>query len=156
MGPSEPSAEEQGAGRGHSSAVWDPEVYLRYADERARPFNELVARVGAESPRTVVDLGCGEGALTASLAVRWPEARITGIDSSPEMLAAAAAHTIPGRVEFAASDARVWRPEGQIDVLMSNALLPTGRKVEPADHGLGRSRGGLSSGVHQGGVRRAR
>ena len=123
MNPSEPSAEEQGAGRGHAAAVWDPEVYLRYADERARPFYELVARVGAESPRTVVDLGCGEGALTASLAARWPEARITGIDSSPEMLAAAAAHTIPGRVEFAASDARDWRPEGQIDVLVTNALL---------------------------------
>ena len=123
MDRSGPSAEEQGAGRGHATAVWDPEVYLRYADERARPFYELVARVGAESPRTVVDLGCGEGALTASLAARWPEARITGIDSSPEMLAAAAAHTIPGRVEFAASDARDWRPEGQIDVLVTNALL---------------------------------
>ncbi len=71
----------------------------------------------------MVDLGCGEGALTASLAARWPEARITGIDSSPEMLAAAAAHTIPGRVEFAVSDARDWRPEDQIDVLVSNALL---------------------------------
>ena len=71
----------------------------------------------------VVDPGCGEGALTASLAARWPGARITGIDSSPEVLAAAAAHTIPGRVEFAVSDARDWRPEGQIDVLVSNALL---------------------------------
>src|SRR5687768_13678400 len=106
MDGTEPSAETHEAGRGQATAVWDPEVYLRYADERARPFHELVARVGAESPRTVVDLGCGEGALTASLAARWPEARITGIDSSPEMLAAAAAHTIPSRVDFAASDAR--------------------------------------------------
>ena len=63
------------------------------------------------------------GALTASLAARWPGARITGIDSSPEVLADAAAHTIPGRVEFAVSDARDWRSEGQIDVLVSNALL---------------------------------
>jgi trans-aconitate methyltransferase len=70
MGPSEPSAEEQGAGRGHSSAVWDPEVYLRYADERARPFNELVARVGAESPRTVVDLGVRGGSADRARVLR--------------------------------------------------------------------------------------
>lgn len=106
-----------------TAAVWDPAVYLRYADERARPFTELISRVGAGSPRTVVDLGCGEGALTASLAARWPGARVTGVDSSPEMLAAAAAHAVPGRVGFVAGDARTWRPEAEVDVLVSNAVL---------------------------------
>ena len=72
-----------------SSAAWDPVRYLRFAGERARPFVELVARIAAEAPETVVDLGCGEGALTASLAQRWPGARVTGVDSSATMLAAA-------------------------------------------------------------------
>ncbi len=58
-----------------ASAAWDPVRYLRFAGERARPFVELLARVGAEAPGAVVDLGCGEGALTASLAQRWPGAR---------------------------------------------------------------------------------
>src|SRR5262245_6220402 len=49
---------------------WDPDVYLRFADERGRPFVDLLARVGASSPRTVVDLGCGAGNLTALLAGR--------------------------------------------------------------------------------------
>src|SRR3712207_242221 len=106
-----------------STGAWHPGTYLRYAGERARPFAELLARVDAAAPRTVVDLGCGEGALTASLAQRWPGARVTGIDSSPEMLAAAAAHAEPGRVDFALGDVRDWAPDGPVDVLVSNAVL---------------------------------
>jgi trans-aconitate 2-methyltransferase len=105
------------------AGAWDPATYLRFADERARPFTELLARVRAASPRVVVDLGCGAGALTTSLAQRWPGARITGIDSSPEMLAAAAAHALPGRVAFARGDVRAWRPAEPVDVLLSNAVL---------------------------------
>jgi trans-aconitate 2-methyltransferase len=106
-----------------SSAAWDPVRYLRFSGERARPFADLTARIDAEAPSTVVDLGCGEGALTASLAQRWPEATVTGVDSSDTMLAAAAAHAVPGRVAFAAGDVRDWEPAGPIDVLVSNAVL---------------------------------
>jgi trans-aconitate 2-methyltransferase len=105
------------------SAAWDPVRYLRFAGERARPFADLVSRIDAESPRAVVDLGCGEGALTASLAQRWPDARVTGVDSSATMLAAAAAHAVPGRVEFAPGDVRDWAPDGPVDVVVSNAVL---------------------------------
>jgi len=106
-----------------STAAWDPAGYLRFGDERARPFTDLLARVGAREPRTVVDLGCGEGALTASLAQRWPGARVTGVDSSPEMLAAAAAHAVPGRVTFTHGDAQGWQPDEPVDVLVTNAVL---------------------------------
>ena len=69
--------------------MWDPAQYLHFADERSRPFYDLVARIGATAPGYVVDLGCGPGQLTASLAARWPEAEVVGIDSSTEMVAAA-------------------------------------------------------------------
>ena len=55
------------------SQHWDPDRYLVYADERGRPFLDLLARVGAVAPARVVDLGCGPGNLTALLAERWPE-----------------------------------------------------------------------------------
>jgi trans-aconitate 2-methyltransferase len=100
--------------------TWDPGSYLRYADERGRPFVDLLARVDAEAPATVVDLGCGPGTLTALLAQRWPHARVEGIDSSPEMIAATEPR--PG-VTFAVGDARTWRPERPVDVLVSNATL---------------------------------
>lgn len=102
---------------------WDPATYLRFADERARPFVDLLSRVGHASPRVVVDLGCGEGALTASLARRWPAARVRGVDSSPEMLAAAAVHARPDRLTFEQGDVREWRPGEPVDVLLSNAVL---------------------------------
>ncbi|MCW2633826.1 MAG: Trans-aconitate 2-methyltransferase [Blastococcus sp.] len=105
------------------SAAWDPARYLRFAGERARPFADLMSRIDAELPRAVVDLGCGEGALTASLARRWPDARVTGVDSSATMLAAAATHAVPGRLDFVAGDLRDWAPDGPVDVVVSNAVL---------------------------------
>jgi trans-aconitate 2-methyltransferase len=104
-------------------AAWDPPLYLRFGGERARPFADLLARVRVTDPGTVVDLGCGEGALTASLAARWPRASVTGVDSSAEMLAAAAAHAVPDRVRFVPGDVRTWTPDRPVDVLLSNAVL---------------------------------
>jgi trans-aconitate 2-methyltransferase len=106
-----------------SPSAWDPATYLRFAGERARPFAELLSRVGADDPRIVVDLGCGDGSVTAGLAQRWPGARVTGVDSSPSMLEAAAAHAVPGRLEFIPGDVRDWRPDTPVDVLVSNATL---------------------------------
>jgi trans-aconitate 2-methyltransferase len=100
---------------------WDPDRYLAYADERGRPFEELVARIQAE-PRTVVDLGCGPGNLTALLAERWPEARVRGVDSSAEMIAAAQ-RDVPG-IDFEVADLRDWLARGErADVVVSNATL---------------------------------
>ena len=101
------------------AAAWDPTAYRRFGTERGRPFTELVSRIGAEAPAIVVDLGCGEGSGTATLARRWPGARVIGVDSSPEMLSAAA----PGRVEFVIGDVRDWTPDGPVDVVVTNAVL---------------------------------
>jgi trans-aconitate 2-methyltransferase len=102
--------------------TWDPDRYLTYADERGRPFLDLIARVDADAPRRVVDLGCGPGNLTRLLAGRWPEADVLGLDSSPEMIARA---EVPG-VRFEVADLRDWAAvEGgeSVDVLVSNATL---------------------------------
>jgi trans-aconitate 2-methyltransferase len=96
--------------------MWDPAVYRRYADERSRPFADLVARIEAEQPRTVVDLGCGDGVLTATLADRWPEARVRGIDASPEMIAKA-------KIDATLQDIATWRPDEETDVVVTNAAL---------------------------------
>jgi trans-aconitate 2-methyltransferase len=52
--------------------MWDPDVYLAFADHRNRPFYDLLSRVGAKRARRVVDLGCGPGHLTKYLGGRWP------------------------------------------------------------------------------------
>jgi trans-aconitate 2-methyltransferase len=104
---------------------WDAEVYSTFADERSRPFVDLLARVGATAPGRVVDLGCGPGPLTASLARRWPGAAVVGVDSSPAMIDAAQAHRGP-RVDFVLADLAdlsAWRPPQPLDVIVSNAAL---------------------------------
>lgn len=97
---------------------WDPERYLVYADERGRPFVDLLHRVPATSPRHVVDLGCGPGTLTALLAQRWPGADVLGVDSSTEMVRRAREVAGP---RFMEGDVRTWEPQSPVDVLLSNA-----------------------------------
>ncbi len=100
---------------------WDPEQYGKFADERSRPFFDLVARIGAEKPHRVVDLGCGPGSLTVTLAERWPDAAVEGLDSSPEMIERAAG--LGSRVEFRLADLATWTPPADVDVIVSNAAL---------------------------------
>ena len=99
--------------------MWNPQNYLSFADERSRPFFDLLARVGAKRPRRVVDLGCGPGNLTEELIRRWPAAVVEAFDSSPEMVAAARDRGIDARV----GDVRDWTPAPDTEVLLSNAVL---------------------------------
>ena len=103
--------------------MWDPAQYLRFGDERSRPFYDLTARIQAGRPGLVTDLGCGPGQLTAALADRWPAARVCGLDSDPQMIAAARDLAVPGRVSFAQGDVRDWKPDGPVDVIVCNAVL---------------------------------
>ncbi len=105
---------------------WDPTAYATFGDERTRPFHDLIARIGATAPGVVVDLGCGPGSATLTLAQRWPRARIIGVDSSPEMIEAARAADPQGRVEWLLGDLRDWstsRVDAPVDVLVTNAAL---------------------------------
>ncbi|WP_265443797.1 methyltransferase domain-containing protein [Flexivirga meconopsidis] len=106
-------------------ATWDPAQYERFADHRNRPFHELLARVGAESPSQVVDLGCGNGPLTLSLADRWPDATIIGVDSSPDMIERASAVDENARVQWQLADVAAWEPGAATpaEVIVTNATL---------------------------------
>ena len=98
---------------------WDPEQYARYSDQRGRPFFDLVGQIKAEAPAQVVDLGCGPGDLTITLAQRWPTAQVRGIDSSPEMIESAPAEA---GVSFSVGIAQDFQAS-DVDVLISNAAL---------------------------------
>ncbi|MFF8099606.1 trans-aconitate 2-methyltransferase [Streptomyces sp. NPDC016640] len=113
-----------------ANPTWDPAQYLRHAGHRTRPFTDLLARVPElpGDPPRIADLGCGAGNVTALLAGRWPTARVTGYDNSPEMLDRARAdHEGPtaggGRLDFARADIRTWTPGEQDDLIVSNATL---------------------------------
>lgn len=105
-----------------SAPRWDPERYLRFADDRARPFLDLVARIPGDAT-AVVDLGCGAGNLTAVLRRRWPRASIIGVDSSPEMVGRAVADDADPSVRYVVADVADWAPDGPVDVITSNAMF---------------------------------
>jgi len=111
-----------------SHDIWNAGQYLRFEDDRLRPFLDLVAHMETEEDvHSVVDLGCGPGNATALLADWWPQARIVGVDSSPAMIEAARAHELPGdgpgSLVFEVGDIRNWQPAEPVDVILANAVL---------------------------------
>jgi trans-aconitate 2-methyltransferase len=102
---------------------WNPEQYLKFGDERTRPCKDLVSRVEVWRPLRIIDLGCGPGNSAEVIAQRWPDAAITGLDSSPNMLESARAMRPEG--EWRAGDIAEWAasPGERFDVVFSNAAL---------------------------------
>ncbi len=120
-----------------ASTAWDPDQYRRFAAERAQPFHDLLALVEADRITRAVDLGCGTGELTALAAARLgisdverpvaaapsPAAPpMVGIDNSPTMLAAAAAHA-SDTVAFEQGDIAEWTSGGDHDLVLAAASL---------------------------------
>lgn len=113
--------------------TWDEPQYRKFLDARTRPARELLARVPLTAAERAIDLGCGPGSSTELLVERWPGARVTGVDSSSEMLRAARA-ALPA-VEWVQADAAEYRPEAPVDVIFANAVLhwlPDHERLFPA------------------------
>jgi trans-aconitate 2-methyltransferase len=102
--------------------VWNPEQYEKFRDERAAPFLDLLSMVEpARAGGRVLDLGCGTGELTRLAHERLGARETIGVDSSPAMLAKAAAHA-GGGLSFVSSDLASFG-EGGFDVVLSNAAI---------------------------------
>ncbi len=101
--------------------TWSPAQYTKFEDERTRPVRDLVAQIPLLDARHAVDLGCGPGNSTQVLLARFPQAHVTGMDSSPQMIDAAKKR-LPD-VPFAVADIATWQPPQPQDVILSNATL---------------------------------
>jgi trans-aconitate 2-methyltransferase len=68
--------------------VWDPQQYLKFSGHRLRPAVDLLMRIPEFGPREIADLGAGAGNVTKLIGERWPDAAVTGVEGSAEMVAA--------------------------------------------------------------------
>ncbi|WP_382324177.1 trans-aconitate 2-methyltransferase [Hydrogenophaga sp. UC242_50] len=101
--------------------TWSARTYSAFEQERTRPVRDLVAALPARGVQVAIDLGCGPGNSTEVLADRFPQARVTGLDSSDDMLAAAR-ERLPG-IRFELADIEAWNPVESFDVILANASL---------------------------------
>lgn len=103
---------------------WNPARYLTFSGERLQPFIDLLHRAGVPEARRIVDLGCGPGTGMPVLRALWPQAEITGVDSSAEMLERAAQSTAEDAgISYLRADIRDLQLEEPADLIVSNAAL---------------------------------
>ena len=106
--------------------MWNPEDYAKNSDAQLRWAKELKKNLNLDSYKSILDVGCGDGKITADFAETLPESRILGIDSSDAMIAYAAKTYSTSKypnLSFACSDARKINFNNKFDLIFSNATL---------------------------------
>jgi trans-aconitate methyltransferase len=97
--------------------TWNTEAYATNGRFVATLASDVVALLASQPGEHILDLGCGDGALTEQLAATG--AILTGVDASPTMLAAA---RIRG-LQVEQHDATALPYQQQFDAVFSNAAL---------------------------------
>jgi len=101
--------------------TWSAAQYVKFEDERNRPVLDLLGPIRTADVTSVADIGSGPGNSTALLRKHYPQASITGIDNSADMVEAAR-RRLP-EVTFHIDDIATWRDPGPFDIILANAAL---------------------------------
>ncbi|HUT37673.1 MAG TPA: methyltransferase domain-containing protein [Methanoregula sp.] len=122
--------------------TWNAADYNKSSPAQRLWAQELIAKSGLFGNERVIDIGCGDGKVTAAIAASVPQGAVTGIDSSPEMIRFAREH-FPRRIHpnltFIQMDARHLTFLEEFDVVFSNAALHWISDHRPVLAGIARS-----------------
>ena len=105
---------------------WDAADYARISGLQDAMAEEVLALLDLKGPERILDIGCGNGKITAQIAARVPQGAVLGVDPSHEMIAFASSHYGPAirpNLRFETGDARQLPYREEFDLVVSfNAL----------------------------------
>jgi trans-aconitate methyltransferase len=105
---------------------WNPEDYVRNSSAQVGWARELIARLDLRGSEAILDVGCGDGRVTAVFAETVPAGSVLGVDSSRVFIDYARAHFPAGQypnLRFEQMDARELTSDRPFDLIFSNAVL---------------------------------
>ncbi|QJD30034.1 class I SAM-dependent methyltransferase [Methylococcus geothermalis] len=118
---------------------WNPEDYARHSAGQEAWARDLLAGLKLRPDDSVLDIGCGDGRITAAIADRVPQGRVVGVDWSPDMIGHAQAHHHRAHLSFRQIDAQALPFDAEFTVVFSNAALHWIQDHRPALAGIARA-----------------
>ena len=115
-----------GCYQGKKKLQWNAADYAANSAAQQIWARELIAQLHLRGDEHVLDVGCGDGKVTAELARAVPKGSVIGIDASPEMIRFARKTFPPGKhpnLEFQVMDARNIRLARRFDIVFSSSVL---------------------------------
>lgn len=106
-----------------SSFRWDASDYARHSQGQYGWAMGNIGKLGLQGNEAVLDIGCGDGKITAEIAKRVPHGRVLGIDRSEEMIALANRLVQLPHVSFRVLDAQALDFDNEFDAVFSNSAL---------------------------------
>jgi trans-aconitate 2-methyltransferase len=106
--------------------VWSAADYASNSSVQQTWARELIARLKLRGDERILDVGCGDGKITAEIARAVPRGAAVGVDASPEMIGFANRTFPPSKIpnlEFHVMDARKILFVRKFDLVFSNAAL---------------------------------
>ena len=106
--------------------VWDSEDYAQNSTVQYQWAEELIGKLRLQGEEAVIDIGCGDGKVSALMASRVRGGSVLGIDSAPEMITLARKNYPSGaypNLSFLERDVTALDFEDRFDVAFSNATL---------------------------------
>jgi trans-aconitate 2-methyltransferase len=121
---------------------WNPEAYEKSSSEQKKWAEEVISKIQIKGNEQVLDIGCGDGKITAHIASLVPEGSVVGIDNSAEMISFAQSKFPQSswpNLSFQYGDASDLRYEDEFDLVVSFACLHWVLDHKPVLEGIMRS-----------------
>jgi len=122
--------------------TWNGKGYARHSSAQFKWAQELIEKMGIKGHESLLDIGCGDGKITAFLAQKLATGRVVGIDASENMIGFASA-TFSKKdypdLSFKQMDATKLSFQNEFDLVFSNSALHWIKDHRPVLKGIYRS-----------------